>query len=54
MAYGDDMKMNKAASAVPSASKGSGGAGHDPMVKRIEKHSVKDGWWKQKKAKGDC
>lgn len=28
--------------------------GHDPMVPRKEKHSLKDSWWKQKKAKGDC
>lgn len=51
--YGDNMKMNKAATSVSNPSMNSG-AGKDPMVPRKEKHPLKSLFWKQKKAKGDC
>jgi hypothetical protein len=46
-----DPKMMEAMKAPSLNSKG----GHDPMVPRKEKHSVKDkGFFNKKKAKGDC
>ena len=46
----DDKKIMKSVSTPSLNTNG----GHDPMVPRKEKHSVKDSWWRQKKAKGDC
>lgn len=52
MGYGDNMKMKKPE--MTGASMSTNG-GHDPMVPRREKHSVKDkGFFNKKKMKGDC
>lgn len=46
MAYDGDMKVKK--TPVPKAPNG----GRDPRV--LEKHSLTDSWWRQKKMKGDA
>lgn len=49
----DDMKVNKSANPEPKTSMNSNG-GKDPLVKRLEKHPIKSGFWTKKHAKGMC
>lgn len=49
----DDMSMNHSANPAPTPSMSTNG-GRDPGVKRLEKHSVKSGFFTKKDKKGVC
>jgi len=48
-----DMSMNTAANPEPQAPMNTN-KGKDPGVKRLEKHSLKSGFFTKKGMKGDC
>ena len=49
----EDMGMNHSANPAPKTSMNTNG-GHDPAVKRLEKHPVKSGFFTKKDKKGVC